>query len=154
MLICKPPPPLPFPAPVSGCRASPVLFSGLDEMFAVELNLNSDSSWALILTHVCLSVCLGPGAHVGFNELAAFPSALCEGVLVFFVEAWNGVLSVSALNAALTKVSISLSALKACYGEEGSEHFIYIIESQVEVQNQPLIPGDGYWARHCQPVAN
>lgn len=59
-----------------------------------------------------------------------------------------------ALNAALTKVSISLSALKACYGEEGSEHFPYTIKSQVEVHNQPLIPGDGYRARHCQPVAN
>lgn len=60
----------------------------------------------------------------------------------------------SAFNAALTKVSISLSALKACCEEEGLEHFIYIIESQVEVQNQPLIPGDDYRARHCQPVAN
>lgn len=152
MLICKPPPPLPFPARVSGCRASGFVFgSWWNVCSGIEFE-----QWFLVSTNInaCLSVCLGPGAHVGFNELAAFPSALCEGVLVFFVEAWNGVLSVSALNAALTKVSILLSALKACYGEEGSEHFIYIIESQVEVQNQPLIPGDGYRARHCQPVAN
>lgn len=36
--------------------------------------------------HVCLSVCLGPGVHVVFNELATLLSALCEDVLVFFAE--------------------------------------------------------------------